>query len=96
MPDDSRLAIRLLTLGVALLAFGLREATSGLTEYIAQPDWRSALSSCADISSTNNSTTVRPNGDGREEDAMDEELRSPNRCPSGYDPHAHDNRGVNS
>ena len=82
MPDDSRLAIRLLTLGVALLAFGARvpllvgpDIPRGRTGDRLSPD--------VPVFPRRANAGRRVGTNDCEADAMDEELRSPHGCPAG-------------
>ena len=82
MPDDSRLAIRLLTLGVALLAFGLG------CHFWADRVYRMAGLAIGAVQLVSlfprqaNAGRRAGTNDG-EADAMDEELRPPHGCPAG-------------
>ena len=82
MPDDSRLAIRLLTLGVALLAFGLG------CHFWADRVYRTAGLAIGAVQLCRYFLDKRiqdrePNKTTERQDAMDEELRSPHGCSAG-------------
>ena len=82
MPDDSRLAIRLLTLGVALLAFGLG------CHFWADRVYRTAGLAIGAVQLCRYFLDKRiqdcePEQRDRDADAMDEELRSPHGCSTG-------------